>query len=59
MVMFGGRLLMLVVVVKSSSRLPVDNALSPNNISAPFPRIGLLIRVTGDITLMLVTRDTK
>ena len=50
---------MLVVVITSWSRLPVDNALSPNNISAPFPRIGLLIRVTSDITLMPVTRDTK
>ena len=49
----------MLVVVKSSSRLSADNALSPNNISAPFPRLGLLIRVTGDITLMPVTRDTK
>ena len=50
---------MLVVVVESSSRLLADNTLSPNITSAPFPRVGLLIRVTGDITLTLVTRDTK
>ena len=50
---------MLVVVVKSSSQLLADNMLSPNITSAPFPRVGLLIRVTGDISVMLVTRDTK
>ena len=34
---------MLVVVVKSSSRLFADNTLSPNITSAPFLRVGLLI----------------
>ena len=50
---------MLVVVVMSWSRLPADNAVSPNITSAPFPHVGLLIRVTSDIALVLVTLDMK
>ena len=38
MVRYGRRLLMLVVVVRSWSRLSADNALSPKITSAPFPR---------------------
>ena len=52
-------LLMLVVVVRSWSRLSTDNAVSPNITSAPFPHVGLLIRVTSDIALALVPQDMK
>ena len=59
MVRLGRHLLMLVVVVRSWSRLPADNALSPNITSVPFPRIGLLVCVTSDIALALVPQDMK
>ena len=59
MVRLERRLLMLVVVARCWSRLPADNAVSPNITSVPFPHVGLLVCVTSDITLALVPQDMK
>ena len=56
MVRLERHLLMLVVLVKSWSRLPADNTVSPKITSAAFLHVGLLIRVTSDIALALVPR---